>query len=116
VICFDASVAANLVPPEAHSDSVAALYAAAEESNETIVVPHLLPIEVANIVRKRLVRNAMSLQAADEALERFLRLRFTLFSPSGLHRGALKLSDSFGVLAVCEAHYVVLAQTLGCDL
>jgi predicted nucleic acid-binding protein len=116
VICFDASVAAKLVLPEAYSDSAWAIYAAAEASNDTVVAPYLLPFEVANIVRKRMVRNAMSLQDADDALDRFLRLPFALLSPPRLHRDALQLSDSFGLRAAYDAHYVVLAQSLGCDL
>jgi predicted nucleic acid-binding protein len=92
------------------------MYAAAEVSDDTIVAPYLLPFEVANIIRKRMVRNAMSLQDAEDALDRFLRLRFVLLSPPRLHRDALILSDSFGLRAAYDAHYVVLAQFLGCDL
>jgi predicted nucleic acid-binding protein len=116
VICFDASVAVKLVLPEDHSESAKSLYAAADASGDTIVAPYLLPFEVSNINRKRMVRNAMSRQDAEDALNEFLGLRFTLLSPPGLHLESLGLADDFGLPATYDAHYVVLAHMVRCDL
>jgi len=116
MICLDASVVAKLVLPEPYSDAVHALYAAAEKSGEPIVAPNLLPFEVTNIIRKRMIREAMSISDAEIAVEQFLKLAITLVSPSDVHRDALKLADVFGLRAAYDAHYVVLAGLLGCDL
>ena len=116
MIAVDASIAAKWVLPEQHSALALALLAAARRRGEQIVAPRLLPFEVANIVRKRMVRQALPLADADQRLADFLHLPVRLIVPDRLHRRALALADAYGLPAVYDAHYVVVAQHLGCDL
>jgi predicted nucleic acid-binding protein len=116
VISFDASVAAKLVLSETHSDKAVAPFTLALRLGDFVVAPTLRRFEIANIVRKRMVRNALSLEDADRILADFLQLPFTLVTPRELHREALALADAFGLPAAYDAHYVVLARMLGCDL
>jgi predicted nucleic acid-binding protein len=116
VICLDASVVAKLVLPEEHSDLARALYSATVTAGEPIVAPDLLPFEVTNIIRKRMVREGMSLADADLAITEFQSLAVTLTTPPEIHREALELTDACGLRAAYDAHYVVLARRFDCDL
>jgi hypothetical protein len=55
VICVDASLAAKWVLPEDYSDQALALFTATAEAGEPIVAPSLLPSEVTNIIRRRML-------------------------------------------------------------
>ncbi len=122
MICVDASLAAKWVFEEEHCREARTLYRDALMSSERIVAPALLPIEVTNIVRQRVRRvkppaqQPLSLTEAQEALDRFLALGIEVTMPSQLHRQALELADAQGLPAVYDAHYVALAQMLGCEL
>jgi len=116
VICVDASVAAKWVLLEQHSGLALALLASARRTGEQIIAPRLLPFEVANIVRKRMVRQALPLADADQRLAEFLSLPVRLVNPERLYRRALAFADAHGLPAVYDAHYVVVAQHFGCDL
>ncbi|MBI4317289.1 MAG: type II toxin-antitoxin system VapC family toxin [Chloroflexi bacterium] len=121
MICVDASLAAKWVFEEELSEEARALYRDAITTSERIVAPPLLPIEVTNIVRQRMRRikppaqQPVSLTEAQEALDRFLAFAVEISLPSRLHRQALALAVAHGLAAVYDAHYVALAQMLGCE-
>ena len=56
MICVDASVAAKWILPEEHSARALALVTTAARAGEAIVAPPLMPFEIANILRRRIVR------------------------------------------------------------
>lgn len=122
MICVDASLAAKWIFEEDHYQEARALYRDALTASERIVAPPLLPIEVTNIVRQQMRRakppaqQPLSLAEAQEALDRFLAFTIEFSLPPQLHRQALALSDAHGLPAVYDAHYVALAQVLGCSL
>ena len=122
MICVDASLAAKWVFEEEHYQEARALYRDSLTAAERIVAPPLLPIEVTNIVRQRMRRvkppakALLSTAEAQEALVRFLALPIELELPRNLHRVALELAVVHELPAVYDAHYLALAQTLGCEL
>lgn len=122
MICVDASLAAKWLFDEEYYQQARALYRDFSAAAERIVAPPLLPIEVTNIVRQRMRRakppatEPLSIVEAREALERFLAFPIELSLPTQLHQQALQLADSHGLPAVYDAHYVALAQLLGCSL
>lgn len=117
MICVDPSVAAKWILTEERSDLARALLEAAHRADEPIVAPYLLPLEIANILRQRMRgpdrftrRQALSL------LDEFLALPIAFHTPPGLHLRALELADTHGLPAAYDAHYVAVAESLGCDL
>jgi predicted nucleic acid-binding protein len=117
VICVDASVAVKWILDEERSDRARALYSTAVHTSESIVAPPLLPLEVTNILRQRMrVRDGLSLVAATQHLDDFLDLRVEYHNPVGLHFQALVLADALGLPATYDAHYLALAEHLGCEL
>ncbi len=117
MICIDASVAAKLIlDEEERSERALVLYTDAVRTNEPIVAPPLLPIEVTNILRQRMrVQDGISVMEATTLLDKFLALPFTIHNPSWLHREALALADTHGLPAAYDAHYLALAEHLGCE-
>jgi predicted nucleic acid-binding protein len=117
VIIVDASLAAKwLFPEEEHSDLALALLAATLQTGEPVLAPPLLPSEVANTIRQRMRREGVPLDQALALLEAFFALPLTLTAPSLLSRRALILAVEHDLPAVYDAHYVALAEILGCDL
>jgi len=117
VICVDASVAIKWVLNEERSDRARALYQAALRAGESIVAPTLLPLEVTNILRQRMrAKDGLSLTEAARQLDNFLTFPIEFHSPAELHVQALVLADALGLPATYDAHYLALAEHLGCEL
>ncbi len=117
MICVDASVAVKWVVEEERSDQATVLYNAVLSAGRAIVAPPLLPIEVTNILLRR-TRSAdrWPLDLATARLERFLDLPIAIHNPDDLHSRALALAHAFDLPAAYDAHYLALAETLGCEL
>ncbi len=115
MICVDASVAIKWILVEEYSEAALDLSATAVEAGEAIVAPQLLLFEVTNVLRQRMRRRGLTLSEARYLLSVFLRRPMSLRSPPGLHEQALAIADTYGLPAAYDAHYVGLAQMLGCD-
>lgn len=117
MICVDASVAVKLILDEERSDLAIALYDAVVQAGQSIVAPPLLPLEVTNTLRQRMRANpGLSLIDATDQLNDFLALPIEYHNPAGLHHQALVLADALGLPATYDAHYLALAEHLGCEL
>jgi predicted nucleic acid-binding protein len=117
MICVDASLVAKLLFPEEESSTQAfALMADELSAEQPMIAPPLLPIEVTNILRQRMRREGLSLERARELLRQFLAIPINLKAPEGLYDEALVLADAQNHPAAYDAHYVALAQRMGCDL
>jgi predicted nucleic acid-binding protein len=115
LICLDASVIVQWLLPEAHSAEVESLLRATLAIGDTIVAPPLLPFEIANALRKRVVRNLLPAQESERLLQQFDTLPISLRTPNQLHQRALVTAKDFGLPAIYDGCYIVLAQQLGCD-
>ena len=104
-----------LLFPEEHSRKAIALFADARRAARTVVTPYLLPVEVTNVVRKRMRRDRLTLAQALAALNTAMAFPIELLEPPDLHQRALGLTQGHS-LGAHDAHYVALAQILGCDL
>ena len=117
MICVDASVAVKWILDEERSDRAIALYDAVVQAGQSIVAPPLLPIEATNILRQRMRANpGLSLIDATDQLNDFLALPIEYHNPVGLHYQALVLADALGLPVTYDAHYLALAEHLGCEL
>ena len=112
----DASLAAKWLLEEEYSDNANSLARSWADVGTTPVAPYLMPVEVANVLHRRVVRNELSVQAAVSLLETLLASGVELRETPRLHSRALELADRLQQGAVYDAHYLALAESLSCEL
>lgn len=81
--------------------------------NESLHSPHLVDLEVAQVLRRLVREQAVSVYRADEAIRDLLDLRITRYPHSVLLPRIWQLGSNFSAY---DAAYVVLAETLGATL
>ncbi|HEY5477432.1 MAG TPA: type II toxin-antitoxin system VapC family toxin [Tepidiformaceae bacterium] len=121
MICVDASVAAKWIFEEEYSRQAVALVEDCRQSGQRIVAPPLLPVEVSNVIRRRMLRDGLALTDAEGALDRFMAFPIavgprTQHEQDALYLRALRLAAECDLPAVYDAQYMALAETLGCAL
>lgn len=116
MICVDSSVAVKWVFREEYSKQSLAIVRASARSGERIAGPALLPIEVTNAIRRRMLSEGLSLGEGRRLLGQFFSVPIILAAPEVFSERALAVADTYGLPAVYDAYYVALAQLLECDL
>jgi predicted nucleic acid-binding protein len=81
--------------------------------HESLHAPHLLDLEVAQVLRRLVREGAVSAHRADQAIEDFLDLRITRYPHFLLLPRIWQLRHN---LSAYDAAYVVLAEKLGARL
>lgn len=115
-VCIDACVAVKWVLPEPDSDQASALYDRIVADNDSIIAPPHMPVEVVNVIRKKVRLKEISPADSEAALSAFLALPVNLAVPEDLYESALLLAQRFDRPTVYDTHYVALAQIAGCDM
>ena len=115
-VVVDASLAFKWLVPEKDSDKARELARLWDSSGTQPVAPHLMPVEVANGLHRRVIRDELTLQDATRLIEYLLGTGISLRETPELHSRALKLAHTLHQDAVYDAHYLALAETLGCEL
>jgi predicted nucleic acid-binding protein len=81
--------------------------------NETLHAPHLLDIEVTQVLRRLALQGVVSVHRADEAIHDLLDLRITRYPHLVLLPRVWQLRHDFSAY---DAAYIVLAEKLGAAL
>jgi predicted nucleic acid-binding protein len=115
-VVVDASLAVKWLLPEVHSDKAVALARSWAEGGTQPVAPYLMPVEVANALHRRVVRNEVTVEAAFRLLENLLASGIELREPPRLHSRALEIASKLRQDAAYDAHYLALADILRCEL
>ncbi|MBI4305772.1 MAG: type II toxin-antitoxin system VapC family toxin [Chloroflexi bacterium] len=115
LVVVDASLAVKWLVNEVHSDKAYALARSWADDGTQPVSPYLMAVEVANALYRRVLRKELTVEAAAHLLRTLLASGLELRETPGLHGRALELADHLRQDAVYDAHYVALAETLGCE-
>jgi predicted nucleic acid-binding protein len=81
--------------------------------NETLHAPHLLDLEVTQVLRRLALQGVVSVRRADEAVRDLIDLRITRYPHFVLLPRIWRLRHNFSAY---DAAYIVLAEKLGAAL
>ena len=115
-VVVDASLAFKWLVREIYTAEANHLGRLWNSQGTRIAAPYLMPVEVTNALHQRVMRGDLTLQAAMQRMESLLSSGLELHQPSHLYSRALELTSQFRQGATYDAHYLALAETLGCEL
>ena len=115
-VVVDASVAFKWLVEEENSDKATALTQLWDDEGTQPAAPALMPFEVANALHRRVVRGDLGVEVAADLMQDLMSLGVALHETPNLHRRALELASQLRQGAVYDAHYLALAESLGCEL
>ena len=115
-VVVDASVAFKWLVEEENSDKATALTRLWDDEGTQLAAPSLMPFEVANTLHRRVVRGELTVEVAADLMQDLMSLGVALHEPPNLHRRALEMASRLQQGAVYDAHYLALAESLGCEL
>jgi predicted nucleic acid-binding protein len=110
VIVLDASAAVDwLLQTAAGQQIESRIY----QRGETLHAPHLLDLEIAQVLRRLVREGAVSAPRADQSIQDLLDLRVTRYPHFVFLPRILRLRDNFSAY---DAAYVALTEKLGATL
>ena len=115
-VVVDASLAVKWLVEEDDSDKAHAALQSWVAQDITRIAPHLMPVEVANALHRRVLRGELNVGDSIRMIARLLGSRLELHQPPVLHVRALQLASQLKQNAAYDAHYLALAESFGCKL
>jgi len=114
LVCADANLALKLVLHEHDSALARVLWEDWKARQATVIAPTLWGYEVTSVIRNRAHRGRLAPEMEVEALATVHQLPVQLMRPAGLHQRAWELARHFDLPAAYDAHYLALAEMVGC--
>jgi len=114
-VCVDASFIVGLVT-HPRRDRLRRLLQTWQAEKTRAAAPALLFFEVANAAFQYGRHGTLSPAAVDDLLEMALSLPVKTFADADLHREAVAMARRLSLPATYDAHYLALADRLGCEL
>jgi predicted nucleic acid-binding protein len=115
-VVVDASLAIKWVLKEPYADEALALAGEWADTETRPAAPCLLLAEATNVLHRRAVLGHISPGQAKELLTGLLDMGIEIRENPQIHLRALELAHQLQMPAVYDAHYLALADILGCDL
>ncbi len=115
-VVVDASLAVKWLVEEDDSDKAHAALQSWVAQDITRIAPHLMPFEVANALHRRVLRGELNVGDSIRMMARLLASKLELHQPPDLHVRALQLASQLQQNAAYDAHYLALAESVGCEL
>jgi predicted nucleic acid-binding protein len=114
LVCTDASLALKLVLRESDSELARSLWEEWKARQVTVIAPTLWGYEVTSVIRNRVYRGRLPSDMERDLFTAVHQLPVQLMEPAGLHRRAWELAHQFDRPAAYDAHYLALAEMVGC--
>jgi predicted nucleic acid-binding protein len=113
----DANLSVALVLPTPYSAKAQVLWERWSAQAADVFAPDLWAYEITSALRKAMSITGMPFPEAETHLETLMRLGVQLVPPTlELDRLALQWAEHLGQTVAYDAHYVALAERLGCEL
>ena len=115
IVVVDASLAFKWLVREDNSDQAQAISRSWANDGVQAAAPHLLPVEVANALHRRVLLGELTVEDAVRLLQHLLASGIELREDPNLHARAMQIAGQLRQGAVYDAHYLALADILGCE-
>ena len=115
-VVVDASLVVKWLVEEDDSQKAHAVLQSWVANDITRIAPYLMPFEVANALHRRVLRGELNVGNSTRMITRLLESGLQLHQPPGLHARALQLASQLNQSAAYDAHYLALAESVGCEL
>ena len=115
-VVVDASLAFKWLVKEIYTAEANDLGRLWNSRGTLVAAPYLMPVEVTNALHQRVARGELTLEAATQRMDSLLSSGLELHQPPHLYSRALELAGQLRQGAAYDAHYLALAETLGCEL
>lgn len=115
LVCADASLVLKLVLGEDDSPQAIALWRRWIDGRVAVVAPPLLAYEVTSVLRTKVHRGLLTPEIGDETFREIHAQGVRYLAPEGLHVRAWELAKQLHRPAAYDAHYLALAEILGCE-
>lgn len=114
-VCVDANLVIKLVVEETLSREARTMWRNWQKDGVKISAPPLLRYEITSVLRKHVTRGFRTVQESRQALQLALAFNIEYLEPVDFHRSALDLAERLERPAAYDAHYLALAEQLGCE-
>ena len=115
-VVVDASLAFKWLVEEENSDKATALTRRWSDQGKQMAAPPLLPFEVANALHRRVLRGELTVRVAAGLIRELMSLGIAIPATPDLHSRALEYASHLKQGAAYDAHYLALAESLGCEV
>lgn len=115
-VVVDASLAFKWLVEEENSDKATALTRLWDDQGTQLAAPPLMPFEVANALHRRVLRGELTVAVAAGLIQNLMSLGVAFHATPNLHSRSLELASRLDQGAVYDAHYLALAESLGCEM
>jgi len=113
-VCVDASLLVKLVTPEFDSERVHDWFVA--HRDQTIIAPAFMPVEVASVIRQKIVRKQLTEEQGEQAVSLLGGLDIQIYWDWLLVERALALAAELNQPTAYDTAYLALAEQEECDL
>jgi predicted nucleic acid-binding protein len=114
-VCIDAGIVLKLVLDEPDSAIADELWRSWLVNDVQPSAPSLIRFEITAVLRKHVYRGVLSDAAGAEALQKALALNVELVTVPNIHHRAWMIAKRFNSPTAYDAHYLALAEWLGCE-
>jgi predicted nucleic acid-binding protein len=108
----DASVPLKLLLPEKESEALRRHWGEWLEQDTVIAAPFLLAYEVASVLRNKVFRGELPLEAGEAAFLAFQAQEVCLLHPEGIEEKAWGLAKQWNLPTAYDAAYLALAELM----
>ncbi len=115
-VVIDASLALKWILPEPETEEAFAMGDRWLNEGIRVTGPSLLIEEATNVLHRRTLTGQISRAMAKERLVALFNVGVQIEESPNIHLHALELAQDLGLAATYDAHYLALADLLGCDL
>ena len=115
VVCVDASLILNVYLPQPLSNKAEVLWRQWQSQGYRFVAPTLFRYEVTTVLRRHVHFGRLTPEKGLNALNEILTSVIEYPVVPDLHTRAYQLATQLGRPRANDAHYLIVAQTLGCE-